>query len=864
MDSYKIRLGHTDSVNDVDKENLLAVNLTSTAKSIRHNNIKATIDQYELSKKEMSECTKYRIILTINPYCTNVLFNPLTEISKVNDNGSINRYYNNESTANGIDGNDTPKRIQMVCNTEFSKISQSSNADNNYGYTYMPGFDIFDNHILRNKSFKVVEPLGSTNSDTKVFNTIADFYRDANKTSVKFMKRYNLSDKPTSKQMHLYTSDDVLSFEESVNANLTDENGWFGFINSSSIKTVGTDGKSVSNFNKVINYQEGCDFIDMYPDRKAFTFSPFYNKSQKRLEYNWDIFVTYAYDKDECNPLVSNTAIKNALSVIRVVEGTGISGETIFIFRCYTKHNLKRGDMIRVFKTETGDDGVETSTQIGIYRVSNTGDTDKGNSDYYFYVDGFDVPGEIVNCNDIRIRKVYNGMDSSYYVRKLKKIKKSSNGVESDLGSERYKLAFASTIYDDDTTQITFTDDIDVEGLSDNLGRPITELFITIVKTNAGNEKWYSDSDTITQADAKKIEISHCFGKLTAGFILSHEKSDYSQSKIQKKIEWMLGANVINNNNKFGSNRKQIEVPSEDEDFLCDVVEFSPEDGLEHVLSDCAYRFNTYQREHAAEITDKFIYHEIYFDDYDVPPPSVSDSNFIIKNESDMVNRDEGYYYKANYPIPIRNLGPIVQAGHREIRIKYAKIIYNGMISVSITSAISSGVSTNDIVYICDDVNGKKFEFICTGVKTPMQFTMIPNNAEGWAWFKRETMESYGGDGGGDGFNWLDLVNLINNKKFKLRGRNKDIPKYAVKVSHNLYMWRDVLPPSQNEIGTDDRYTFANGSFYLTPIIRFYLKRQDPDSTNGLQEKEVFPNDLFGNIVKQSNYYYEDEPQDLC
>ena len=85
--------------------------------------------------------------------------------------------------------------------------------------------------------------------------------------------------------------------------------------------------------------------------------------------------------------------------------------------------------------------------------------------------------------------KTYNGFDSKYYVRKLKKIKKLVDGVEKELSSERYKLAFANTIYDDDTTQITFTDDIDVGGLTDNLGRPITELFVTIVKSNRGLEK---------------------------------------------------------------------------------------------------------------------------------------------------------------------------------------------------------------------------------------------------------------------------------------------------------------------------------------------------------------------------------------
>lgn len=861
MDRYQIRLGKTDSVNSVNKENFLDVQLTSTSKKLHFNDIKATIDQYEQFNKERSESTKYRMILTINPYCSNVLFNPLTETCTLGKDGKIVRYFNNsENSQNGgIDGVTTPKRVQMVCNTEYSKETPDSSSDKNYGYTYMPGYDIFDNHILRNKKFKVVEP---TRNDKAVFNTLADYYRSPDMKHVKFKKRVSLDEKPMDVDLHLYTSDDLLTFEESVNANLTDENGWFGFINASNLKTTspGEDGE-LSKISCVINNRKNCEFIDMYPDRTTFTFSPYYNRTVGRIEYNWDVFLTYAYDSDYCNPLVStaNGAL-NALPVLYVRKENGVTGEEIYVFRCYTKHNLKKGDMIKVY-----DGNSDTPTEpIGAYRVSNVGNNGKGDPEYYFYIDAFDNNDRLTNSNNIRFVKTYNGFDSKYYVRKLKKIKKLVDGVEKELSSERYKLAFANTIYDDDTTQITFTDDIDVGGLTDNLGRPITELFVTIVKSNRGNAVWYSDDDKINPSD---VEISHCFGDITAGFVLSHEKfdkynlveyTDGSKIEIRTLLEGMRDARAINNNNVFGSHRRQITLTSDSEDFLCDVVEFSPEDCMEHVLSDCAYRFNSYQREHQGghgkPMEPDFIYHEILYDDYDVFTGEFHEMHGENTNEL----RNEGYFYKANYSIPIRGVGDILQSGNKEIRVRSARPVFNGNVAVRVNSSLPSRLNTNDTVYVCDDKNNKMFEFMCTEVKTPTMFTIEPKHPNKWAWFKSQTAYI------DRGLTWLNLAQMLTDGLFKLRGKNYDIPDYAFKFGTNTYMWRDVIYPGQTSSNSIPEYPFTNDAFYLTPIIRFYLKRQDPDDSIGLQAKEVFPNDVFGNIKKQSNYYYKDEPQDLC
>lgn len=87
-------------------------------------NISKIINTYQVFDDERNNCTKYRLNVTINPYCTNALVNPLTEIKDSN-----NAIVNNTARLNLL------KTIKT-------------------GYTYNCGYDIFDNHYLRVDSFK--------------------------------------------------------------------------------------------------------------------------------------------------------------------------------------------------------------------------------------------------------------------------------------------------------------------------------------------------------------------------------------------------------------------------------------------------------------------------------------------------------------------------------------------------------------------------------------------------------------------------------------------------------------------------------------------------------------------------------------
>ena len=85
----------------------------------------------------------------------------------------------------------------------------------------------------------------------------------------------------------------------------------------------------------------------------------------------------------------------------------------------------------------------------------------------------------------------------------------------------------------------------------------------------------------------------------------------------------------------------------------------------------------------------------------------------------------------------------------------------------------------------------------------------------------------------------------------------------------NRYLWRNV-----NNVGNKDNtvlpeYRFANGYFYIDQDINFFLKRQDPFNEfglwyNGEDEDNILPNDIIGNILKESNYEYKEETEATC
>lgn len=907
MQDERIRLSSTDSVNSVDKDNFVDVEFSQHTKVFPFPNISDTIDQREVFESERENSKKYRLIVTINPYCTNVLFNAVTEIVQnegtdvlddlvIVDNKGIKPDVGDDYVIQGKNENVT--NTDMVRNTEYSNGKTP--------FVYHCGYDIFNNHILRNQSFKLVNPIGSSLRDT--YNTIRDMMRYSDGQEVPLYRRTDINnidiDKNTGKpykNKHLYLKDDILTVTDSINANLSENNGWYGFYNRSSIPSCKRDSDTSKDWkdmkiSKVFNTEDtpACGFIEMYPDSSLYSFNPKYNSFQNREEQNWDICLTYPYKhiltKDDGNnlQLVYDGDI-NGLLLASYKQTYGTSGQEIILFRSYVKHNLNVDDKFKLYYIENGGSEFKEIKDV-VFSVTNVGDLDSNNIEYYFYTNNIQDIRDIFGLKEndkleenkytFRFVKIVNDMECKYYYRKFRKLpnfrykkeelteevarneeefkeylKKNCQKDEKTLlfNKEQYQLAFAQTNYGDTASQITFTDTIDLSKLVDNLGRPLTEIYLTIIKRNKGYKEWYDNDKNL-----EDIEYSHCFGELTSGIEMHIEKDDRLDSIIKKR-RLLNDVSTLSKDGVYSGEVGETldnDITLEDtEEFYGDVVELDTSNMRETVLSDVCFRFNTLQRETDFTTTNLncgvFSFDEIETDDYDR-------DGFVCETyKADDINgngkttfRREGYYYKAHYPIKVRAFGRIEESSDIDIDVISCNPRQAGGLFIEVVSRLRSGVTSGSVVYVCNKQKPEeKYRLLVNSVLSNVRFLLNPMDKN-----DNDTYKSV-----------FELVEMLNDTEhWQLRLKNIDIPSYAYEVKDNMFLWRNVLSVGNKDAIDLTEYPFANGHFYIHKDINFYLKRQDPFGWNGLQASDVWPNDPYGNVKKPSNYTYKDETNVIC
>ena len=1045
------------------------VEIQSTSKPLIPMNIKETVDLYEQYTTEYGACDKYRLTLTIKPYCSNVLFNASTEIEKTIDNGnSITVVSPTNSVDVGAIGgftnvfgrNDTGLfRDYMVSNTEYSSPET--------GFIYHPGYDIFDNHTLRNLSFRPVMHCYTTSSSNReIFNTARDVMRNIDGREIKFWPRMSVEDGETVKiNKHIYEHSNLLSFSDgsAIEANLRSENGWYGFYNASSIRqryeTKEGSGIYVNHiFSHTINNVGNCEFVDMYPDRTLFSLIPKVNKHRNRIERNWDVFLTYPWKNFYNHNLVKNVKTldnertgdgnTNGLAVMKVIRKKANTNRYYVFFRTFTKHGLNLNDKIVVYLsknvgrtynrlnrtynvdylgdingnnkeyvfgisersllndlfTDTIEDifydevtqtaGCQTISgamtdvpennespqtieqnlyvlseiQQPLYFDFNTYDempqTVRSNSNehirvwnggyrkYKFNGDQYeltlmegefgdwntytDLPNEFtfnlirvktydyydkeqhflhlkkvddlyINVNDtinsvfygnedeakwcVRIVRQAKGYDCQYYFRKFRKLPNfkyaseplsasdseneikfleyieknasNENGNMLNFESENYKLAFAKTLYGDDVMQITYLDSITIGKLKDNLGRPLTEIYATIVKRNKGYKLWYPDYGDVGDYSNPEIEYSHCFGSLTTGVEFGSSEEDYLFFT-REYNGLMSSISNIHRNPVSGKETAPMtvedwddeniekEITETDDVFYGDVVEYSPAESIEHVLSPCCFRFNTGQRERGSDEQYGIKYHELLYDDYDPDRDVQPERGFFVEDYEyvDAVKRREGYYYNPHTRIQLKRFSNEVKQGtHKRIIVKKATPLQAKSMLIKITTRTAHSLGVGQQLYIIN--NGIWWHTVVSDVIDMFTFTINPIP-------KNETELN-----GNVYVDWIKVCNGLNDGTYQLHKVNKDIPSYAKMLNNNLFVWRNIEGPADFTENDELHFPMSNNALYVDVLIDLILRRQDPEGRNGLLYNGSCP-DVVGRIQKESNYEYVPEIENQC
>lgn len=919
------------------------------------NDVSEIVSQYDQYLLERESCNKIRLTCQVNPICTNVLFNPITEIVRYEGSNNVEllNYLEGKGSTDLKNTDLLYKTTDVLCSSNLNgnsgsgkhhtnaiRDTQLSNTKN--GFIYHCGLDILNNHLIRSNTFKTIcRRDKNSNSDSNVFNTIGDTMRDVSGNQVVetlyFPVSSSVEGHKKDVEAHIYRYDDILQFDESISNRLIKKyDGWVGFYNRSKIKSYSNfENGDIMDIERPIMYKNGGDFIEMYPDRSLYSFVPKFNKYRNRIEKNWEYCITYpSSSTTEGFESIINGDLKSLKAIYFDENSQGDNGGSQLVIYGITKHGLKVGDFVNIYNTyiengKTVNEVVAYSSEVTnvvddyifiLQGISSTisdtwcylsdmtkkeNDNEtlyyndvgyKNHSNKYLTKSGSNTKYYIINnkyvnlddkAQNISYKKVVNGVECDYYVRVFEKVPnfKNASAVTSseydiykndseliheyqdkkyDFESHVSRLAFAKNIYGDDVGEIVFTDDIDISNLVDNLGRPISTLYIMFFKSNKGYKEWYG---FYTQEDIKKndkridinsdnVTYSHCFGMLTCGYETSDESicnSDIDSIYTINNIgESSQGISISKLNKGRDDYYYDTEIAYDvDKKFYGDICCYDGYNIVEESIQPIMHRFNTAQRESSNSLSNdfyqKFNYDNIIYDDYDI------NQNFTIKTDvvKNVNQKKEGYYYKPFYPIEIKTFGSL-----NSVSPDFLKIIgikkYDGENGryYSISTLSYHYLSPGDKSMIYDTEQDKYYTLVT-----------IKNNDSNYKKFYFVAYDEKGTEKVD-----LDISDYSKFKLFKID--NLEVSSHAslLKDGTCRFVWRDLYNNgfSPTSAKSTEEYPFTNGAFYINKRIDIYVRRQDPYGVYGLYDgagigADISGDDSYTEVVSDNNYVKSDD-----
>lgn len=481
-------------------------------------------------------------------------------------------------------------------------------------------------------------------------------------------------------------------------------------------------------------------------------------------------------------------------------------------------------------------------------------------------------------------KKNVGGIECSYYVRlftRLPNFRFASGDAstlsdaqiaeyrnyEHEFDSQQSRLAFAKNIYSDQVGEVVFTDDLDVANLKDNLGRPLTTLYLSFFKTNRGFDEWYGFFNE-RDLTSDNIEFSHCFGPITCAFdLIKDSLVDETLPSIKcinnidtdhyglksKLLVWNTQRTSTRPSAPEGLLVSEIDYTA-DSAFYGDIVCFDETEQMEQVLDTVYHRFGSAQREsiisESHEIYRHFYFDEIKTDDFDTEGEFVidmKDSNEEFDSPSN--NRMEGYYYKPFYEIPIKSFGRRETIMPDFLTVRYCNIKRRALLIFDLTATVLENhyLQEGDEIGLCH-IDGETDEV--------RYFYYTVTEVNDLKTFKAS------GSSNPSGFTELSInpnsENRVEYQMFKLD--NLDCPSYArvLKDGSCRLAWRDVYQNGMNDENGDNAYPFINGALYINKTVDLFVRRQDAEGMYGLWA-EMDNGGVIEDATKNDVYYNEED-----
>lgn len=265
---------------------------------------------------------------------------------------------------------------------------------------------------------------------------------------------------------------------------------------------------------------------------------------------NWNLWITYPSKENLYSLEFYGVPLTDGLAIFSAQTVT-IDDRVMTAFICPIRHGLTQGDTITLTGATTGYEGNFSVYTLGLQ--------DGTNLDNIFVIDiDLGVPPAL-SSSGLYFYRTFNGVRSIYSSRWFKR-------CSGDFDYEFYNNAFAENIYADQIWAYNYNNPIDVGQLFDYLDRPVTELYLTIVKKQ-DNTSGYPFWTQVQSGIESYVQLSNYDIRAI------HTKSTSTVPEIESDV---------NNNSEY---------------LFGDIIEYNPLQQYENILCEARHRFNTNNRE---------------------------------------------------------------------------------------------------------------------------------------------------------------------------------------------------------------------------------------------------------------------------
>lgn len=374
-----------------------------------------------------------------------------------------------------------------------------------------------------------------------------------------------------------------------------------------------------------------------------------YFENKSATTYNWTQYVSYAFNNDYTKTLQYYDNLNN---VHTWYASDGIpfyiqnpytdAGQDLISFICPVEHNLVEGDYVQLIIP--GWSGFNGKT---VFQVNSLGHPGYNSDKFIFNIYDYGFPPLTFSNQSTgtfkRILDITNSAEtmSRYYVRQHKVLTNAGDTILTKAGFEEnafesgIQYTFSSLTPDNvgritkkegnQSYLLTFSKDVDISNYVDNLNRPISELYITII--NKGYFGWFNKPMNIFSQGFPSLRQGWGYNITTSvSPYWAVTNSSINKTSIPTQSYSQSGFNFYYNSD--------LNIGDVIDGAFC---EFNPFEQKERVISD--------------------YYHKFAYNDY------LFKEGSIINNPTNAINPD-GFYYKPHNPIATRVYSDYIEEGN--------------------------------------------------------------------------------------------------------------------------------------------------------------------------------------------------------